>query len=194
MSQRRHRIFTDEQKAKENFPIALMCKVLGVCRSGFYAWCRRPPAKRTLEDADLSVQIRHIHSQSRSSYGSPRVHAALHQVGRRVGRQRVARLMKQAGLCARRKRKFCTTTDSNHGLPVAENLLDRQFSAAEPDAAWVSDITYIWTCEGWLYLAVSIDWFSRRVVGWSMAERMQTDLVLRALQAALGQRVPCSPV
>ena len=167
-----------------------MCALLSVGRSGYYAWCRRLPSKRTLEDSALRSQIRQIHTQSRGSYGSPRVHAALRQAGRRVSRHRVARLMQEEGLCARRKRKFRTTTDSGHALPVAENLLARRFSTPEPDSAWVSDITYIWTREGWLYLAVIIDLFSRRVVGWSMAEHMQADLVLRALQAALGQRVP----
>jgi putative transposase len=175
---------------KANFPIALMCRVLGVCRSGYYAWCRRPPSKHTLEDAALSRQIQHIHTQSRGSYGSPRVQAALRAAGQQVGRHRVARLMKTLGLYACRKRKFRLTTDSNHGLSVSENLLCRQFSVPQPDVAWVSDLTYIWTGEGWLYLAVVIDLFSRRVLGWSMAEHMQTELVLTALQAALGQRSP----
>jgi putative transposase len=167
-----------------------MCRVLDVCRSGYYAWCRRPPSKHTLEDAALSRQIQDIHTQSRGSYGSPRVQAALRSAGQQVGRHRVARLMKKLGLHACRKRKFRLTTDSNHDLRVSENLLCRQFSVPQPDVAWVSDLTYIWTGEGWLYLAVIIDLFSRRVVGWSMAEHMQTELVLTALQAALGQRKP----
>jgi putative transposase len=175
---------------KANFPIALMCRVLGVCRSGYYAWSRRPLSKHSLEDTALRSQIQHIHTQSRGSYGSPRVHAALQAAGQQVGRHRVARLMKMLGLHASRKRKLRLTTDSNHGLSVSENLLCRQFSVPQPDAAWVSDLTYIWTGEGWLYLAVIIDLFSRRVVGWSMAEHMQTELVLTALQAALGQRSP----
>ena len=138
----------------------------------------------------MSQEIKEIHQLSRQTYGSPRIHAALVAKGFQVGRQRVVRLMAKLGISARSKRKFKATTDSGHDLPIAKNVLDRDFTATEPDRAWVADITYIWTTEGWLYLAVIIDLFSRRVVGWSMAEHMRTELVLTALEAALGQRIP----
>jgi transposase InsO family protein len=138
----------------------------------------------------LSQAIKQIHQASRQSYGSPRIHAALAAKGWQVGRHRVVRLMAKLGIGARSKRKFKSTTDSEHDLPIAKNVLNRNFTATEPDRAWVADMTYIWTTEGWLYLAVIIDLFSRRVVGWSMAEHMRTELVLTALEAALGQRIP----
>jgi len=138
----------------------------------------------------LSQQIQAIHKQSRKTYGAPRIHAALKDKGFQVGRHRVARLMSQQGICVRPRRRFKTTTDSNHPFPIAENLLNRDFTTTEPDKAWVADITYIPTAQGWLYLAVIIDLFSRRVVGWSMAEHMRVDLVTSALQAALGHRLP----
>jgi putative transposase len=138
----------------------------------------------------LSQQIKQIHQSSRGTYGSPRIHESLVATGFQVGRQRVVRLMTKLGICARPKRKFKVTTDSGHDLPIAENVLDRDFTATEPDRGWVADMTYVWTTEGWLYLAVIIDLFSRRVVGWSMAEHMRTELVLTALDAALGQRIP----
>ena len=138
----------------------------------------------------MSQEIKEIHQLSRQTYGSPRIHAALVAKGFQVGRQRVVRLMAKLGISARSKRKFKATTDSGHDLPIAKNVLDRDFTATEPDRAWVADITYIWTTEGCLYLAVIIDLFSRRVVGWSMAEHMRTELVLTALEAALGQRIP----
>ena len=136
----------------------------------------------------MSQQIQEIHKQSRKTYGAPRIHAALKDKGFQVGRHRVARLMSQQGICVRPRRRFRTTTDSNHPFPIAENLLKRNFTVKEPDKAWVADITYIPTAQGWLYLAVIIDLFSRRVVGWSMAEHMRVELVTSALQAALGHR------
>jgi putative transposase len=167
-----------------------MCKVLNLARSGYYAWCKRKTSPRTQENEILSDQIKQIHQTSRQSYGSPRIHAALVAKGFQVGRKRVVRLMSKLGIGARPKRKFKATTDSEHDSPIAKNVLDRDFTTAEPDRAWVADMTYIWTTEGWLYLAVIIDLFSRRVVGWSMADHMRTELVLTALEAALGQRVP----
>lgn len=166
-----------------------MCKVLKLARSGYYAWLKRKPSPRTQENQILSQEIQQIYQASRQTYGSPRIHAALVAKGFQVGRQRVVRLMEKLDICARRKRKFKATTDSEHDLPIAQNVLDRDFKTLEPDQAWVADMTYIWTTEGWLYLAVIIDLFSRRVVGWSMAEHMRTELVLTALKAALGQRV-----
>jgi putative transposase len=167
-----------------------MCAVLNLARSGYYAWCKRTASPRTQENEILSQQIKQIHQASRETYGSPRIHASLVATGFQVGRQRVVRLMTKLGICARPKRKFKVTTDSEHDLPIAENVLDRDFTTTEPDRVWVTDMTYVWTTEGWLYLAVIIDLFSRRVVGWSMAEHMRTELVLTALDAALGQRIP----
>jgi transposase InsO family protein len=138
----------------------------------------------------LKEQIKQIHQKSRNSYGSPRIHASLKHKGFNVGRHRVARLMSKLGICVQPKRKFKTTTDSNHPFPIAENVLNRNFTTQQPDQTWVADITYIATTQGWLYLAVVIDLFSRRVVGWSMAEHMRVELVLNALEAALGHRVP----
>jgi putative transposase len=167
-----------------------MCEVLEVSRSGYYAWLRRPPATRTQENQQLKEQIKQIHQKSRNSYGAPRIHAALQHKGFEVGRHRVARLMQQQGICVRPRRRFKSTTDSNHSFPIAENVLNRNFITQQPDSAWVADITYVPTTQGWLYLAVVIDLFSRRVVGWSMAEHMRVELVLNALEAALGHRVP----
>ncbi len=167
-----------------------MCRVLKQSRSGYYAWCNRLASRRTQENAILSHQIQQIYDTSRQSYGSPRIQAALVAQGWSISRQRVVRLMAKLGISARSKRKFKVTTDSKHAWPIAENLLDRDFTTTEPDRVWVADMTYIWTTEGWLYLAVIIDLFSRRVVGWSMAEHMRTEVVLTALEAALGQRQP----
>jgi putative transposase len=167
-----------------------MCKVLKLARSEYYAWCKRKLSPRNQENEILSEQIKQIHESSRQTYGSPRIQAALVARGFKVGRQRVVRLMAKLGICARLKRKFKATTDSKHNLPIAKNILDRNFTTTEPDRSWVADITYIWTAQGWLYLAVIIGQFSRRVVGWSMAEHMRTDLILTALEAALGQRIP----
>jgi len=148
---------------------------------------------RQQENEILSEQIHQIHQDSRQTYGSPRIHASLIAKGFQVGRQRVRRLMAKLGIGARRKRQFkVTTTDSDHAYPVAANVLNRDFTTIEPDCAWVADMTYIATTEGWLYLAVIIDLFSRRVVGWSMAEHMRTELVSTALEAALGHRIPAA--
>lgn len=168
----------------------MICQVLKVSRSGYYAWRNRPPSPRRQENQVLSQQIQEIHQASHQTYGSPRIHASLRTRGFRVSRQRVIRLMAPLGLSARQKRPFKTTTDSKHDLPIAENILERNFTTTEPDRGWVADITYISTAEGWLYLAVILDLFSRRVVGWSMANHMRSDLVLTALNAALGQRIP----
>jgi putative transposase len=167
-----------------------MCDALEVAKSGFYAWRNRPPSQRAQENDHLSQHIEEIHQESRQTYGAPRIHVALQSKGFQVGRHRVARLMAKQGICVRPKRKFQVTTDSNHPFPIVENILNRNFTATEPDKAWVADITYIPTQQGWLYLAVIIDLFSRRVVGWSLADHMRTDLVLNALKSALGQRLP----
>lgn len=168
----------------------MMCRCLDVSRAGYYAWCGRGPSPRAQENAALADAIKDIHTASRGTYGSPRVHAELVELGHELDVKRVARIMAEQGLRGRRKPKFCKTTDSNHDLPVAANVLDRNFEVDEPDRAWVGDITYVWTLEGWLYLAVIVDLFSRRVVGWAIADHMRTELVLDALTAALGSRTP----
>jgi putative transposase len=168
----------------------MMCNALDVSRSGYYAWSKRPPSSRSQEDQQLCEKIQEIHQNSRQSYGSPRIHHSLLAAGFKIGRQRVIRLMGDLGISARTKRRFVKTTDSEHSLPVAENVLSRNFTTGEPDQAWVADITYIPTAEGWLYLAVILDLFSRRVIGWSMDNNMRTELVANALNSALGQRIP----
>ena len=175
---------------KANYPVALMCRVLGVSRSGLYAWSRRGESARHASDAELSERIRAIHASSRSTYGSPRVHQALRREEVRVGRKRVERLMQRDGLRGRIRRRFRRTTDSNHALPVAPNTLNRQFAVDAPDRIWAGDITYIRTRDGWGYLAVILDLHSRLVVGWALADHMRTELVETALIAALGKREP----
>jgi putative transposase len=175
---------------KACYPVALMCRVLQVSRSGYYAWCQRPPAPHTLEDQTLALEVAAIHAESRGRYGSPRVHAELRERGQRTARKRVARLMRAAGLCAREHRRFRRTTDSGHALAIKGNLLARHFAVPAPNSGWVTDITYLWTLEGWLYLAVILDLFSRRVVGWAMSERLERGVALDALQMALSDRQP----
>jgi transposase InsO family protein len=177
-------------REKATFPIALLCTVLGVTRAGFYATQRRPAPARRREDPQLAVYVAAAHAASRGRYGSPRVYQELQAQGHAVGRHRVARLMREQGLRAREKRRFQRTTDAQHGLPVAANVLDRQFTVATPNTAWVSDITYLWTREGWLYLVVILDLFSRRVVGWAVHDRITRQLALDALTMALRQRQP----
>jgi len=180
--------FIDAQKAL--FPVEFMCEQLGVSRSGFYAWRERPESARQQEDKQLAQEVAQAHRDSRGTYGSPRVHAELRARGRRVSRKRVARLMGEQKLAARRRRRSVRTTDSHHSHPVAPNVLERDFSPSQPNSTWATDITYVWTGEGWLYLAVVLDLFSRSVVGWSMSERIDTKLVLGALQMALEGRQP----
>jgi transposase InsO family protein len=175
---------------KATYPVRVLCRTLAVSRAGFYAWHTRPPASRTQQDQQLGVEVRAIHAECRQRYGSPRVHAELRERGHRVGRKRVARLMRQHGLCARRRRRFRITTDSHHPLAVAPNVLARRFAVPAPDTAWVTDITYLWTHEGWLYLAVILDLFSRAVVGWALSARITRHLTLQALTMALGRRRP----
>jgi transposase InsO family protein len=174
------------------FPVQLLCEVLGVSRSGYYAWASRPESARAAADRDLAAAIHVSHEGSRGRYGSPRVHAELRAHGRRVGRKRVARLMRGMGLSARRKRRFRRTTDSAHAFPVAPNRLGRDFTASAPDRVWLSDLTYLWTAEGWLYLAVVLDLFSRRVVGWAMADHLGHELALAALDMAIARQRPAS--
>lgn len=175
---------------KACWPVSLMCRILGLSRSGYYAWERRPPSARRRGDEAIVERICDVHVRSRGTYGSPRVHAALKREGEKVGRRRVARLMRQNGIRARRRRRRRRTTDSQHGLPVAPNLVGRSFTAQAPNRVWAADIKAVWTEEGWLYLAVVLDLFSRKVVGWAMAEHMRAELVLSALKMALWRRRP----
>ena len=167
-----------------------MCSVFEVSRSGYYAWLKQPESRKTQEDLVLSEVIKEIHLESHRTYGSPRVYEELLRRGKRHGRNRVARLMRKDGLKAKTRRKFKATTNSKHDLPVAPNLLDRDFTPKRPNQAWVADITYIWTGEGWLYLAIVLDLFSRAVVGWSMSERMTKKLVIDAFTLAVKRRNP----
>lgn len=174
---------------KASYPLTVLCRVLEVSRSGYYAFEKRGPSKRESSDRELTAQIQEIHQKSRRTYGSPRVHRELREGRRhRVGRKRVARLMRSAAMVGRRRRKFCRTTDSSHGLPVAANLLNRQFGMTRPNQSWVGDVTYIGTVVGWLYLAVILDLFSRRVVGYALSRRNDTQLALAALEAAIQTR------
>lgn len=176
--------------AEKAYPVSLLCRTLNVSRAGFYAWRDRAPAPRARADERLGVEIAAIHAKSRQRYGSPRIHAELAEGRCHTSRKRVARLMRERGLVARRRRRFRVTTDSRHALPVAPNVLARQFACPVPDTAWVTDITYIWTVEGWLYLAVILDLCSRLAVGWAMSERITDDLTLNALRMALARRRP----
>jgi putative transposase len=180
--------FIDVEKAL--WPIGVQCDVLGVSRSGYYAWKGRPEAERVTEDAELVVEIKAAHKTGRGAYGSPRVHRELRAKGRRVGRKRVERLMRREGIAGRKKRRFRKTTDSNHPDPIAPNVLDRHFDVELPDTAWVTDVTYVWTLEGWLYLAVILDLFSRRVVGWSASANNDRALAFSALHRATTARAP----
>lgn len=176
---------------KANYPIALMCHVLAVSRAGLYAWrARSRLCERVREDARLLPEIRAIHAESRGMYGSPRVHAALRRRGVRIARKRAARLMREIGLRGKQRRRFRKTTDSNHTLPIAPNVLDQCFAVDAPDRVWAADITYIPLATGWCYLAVVIDLCSRAVVGWALADHLRTELIEDALLAALGSRAP----
>jgi putative transposase len=178
---------------KTDHPILTLCLYLEVSASGYYDWQRRRlcPGARALEDQALAQEIDQIHTRSRQTYGAPRVAQELRKKGRRHGRKRVARLMKQQGLCGRQKGRYrVRTTDSNHDQPIAPNRLATAPKATTPNQIWVADITYIETKEGWLYLAAILDLYSRKIVGWAMSERIDTVLVLKALAMALLHRCP----
>jgi transposase InsO family protein len=180
--------FIEAEKA--HFPVDFMCQQLGVSRSGYYAWKERPESERNKADRALAEVVTAVHQESRGRYGSPRVHAELRARGQRVSRKRVARLMRQHDIAARKRRRFVRTTDSRHTQPVAPNVLERNFSPGQPNSTWATDITYVGTRQGWLYLAVVLDLFSRKVVGWSMSEHIDRHLVLNALDMALKGRQP----
>jgi transposase InsO family protein len=176
---------------QETWPIRVMCATLEVSPAGYYAWLRRPPSFQEQRREALLVLIQGIHAEVKQRYGSPRIHATLTARGEACSVNTVAKLMRQNDIRAKSARKFrCRATDSNHTLPVAENLLDRQFDLGAPNEAWVADITYIPTREGWLYLAVVEDLYSRKVVGWSMAATMESRLVVDALEMAVKRRLP----
>ena len=174
---------------QQEFPVTALCAVLQVARSGYYAWQQRPPSTRATEDATLLPRIRDIHRASRGTYSSPRIHAELQAQGYRCARKRVARLMREAGLvgCPQPSPPRTTQADPTAVIP---DLLQRDFSATAPNQKWVADITYVATREGWLYLALVVDLFSRMVVGWAMLPQMTRDLVLLALQMAIHRRQP----
>jgi putative transposase len=178
------------QQEQAAHPVATMCRILGVSPSGYYVWRHRPPSARAVADQALLEQIRTIHAQSRHTYGAPRVHAELRDMGVRCGRKRVARLMRQAGIEGVHRRRRMRTTIPDPTAAPAPDLVARAFGAERPDRLWVADVTYIRTWAGWLYLAIVLDAFSRRVVGWAMADHLQTELVVEALNMAVWNRRP----
>jgi transposase InsO family protein len=180
--------FIDQHK--DQWPVRLLCATLEVSPAGYYAWQRRPRSAQEQRRAALVVAIRAIHAEVKARYGSPRIHAELVARGHACSVTTVAKLMRQHGIAAKTKRKFRHTTDSDHDLPVAPNLLDRQFNPSGANESWVADITYIPTRDGWLYLAAVEDLYSRRVVGWAMADHVQSRLVVDALEMAVQRRLP----
>lgn len=182
------------ERRRNRFPVRQMCRLLAVSASGFYAWCKRPESARTHRDRGLLAKVRQVHEASKGVYGSPRVHAELVAQGISVGRHKIAQLMRSARLrgCPKRRYRATTKRDPNH--PVAHNLLKRNFTADAPNRRWAGDITYIPTRQGWLYLAVVIDLYSRRVVGWSMDRRSGRRLVVDALRMAVEARRPQGPL
>jgi hypothetical protein len=166
---------------KARLPTRRLCAALSVSRSGYYAWAHRPPSRRAVGDAKLIPVIRACYTKSRATYGSPRILRDLRALDYRIARKRVARLMRQEGLSARPPRRYRATTDSKHTLPIAPNVVARRFRADGPNRVWVTDMTYVWTWEGWLFLAAIVDVFSRRIVGWAVADHLLTELALEAL-------------
>ena len=175
-------------------PAAVMCRALGVSESGYHAWRTRPPSRRARRDAELTTLIRAAHEESNGIYGAPNIHRELRDQGVRIGKKRVARLMKRASLVGVTRRRFCVTTRRDENARRAPDLVDRNFTADGPNKLWVSDITYIPTWAGFLFLAVVLDAWSRRIVGWAMATHLRTELVLDALNMAVTQRRPANVV
>jgi putative transposase len=176
------------------YGVATRCRGLAVSASGYYAWCKRPASIRARADAELTSRITAIHQYARGTYGTPRIHEELLAANIHVGRKRVARLIKAAGLCGVSRRKWVATTVREHGARPAPDLVERNFVAAAPNRLWVADITYLPTWAGFLYLAVVLDTFSRRIVGWAMETHLRTELVLQALNLALWQRRPAAVI
>jgi transposase-like protein len=183
-------IFAFIEQHRDLWSVTVLCRTLGVSAGGFYAWRNRPTSSHQQRRDALVVEIKSIHAQVKQRYGSPRIHAELNDRGVACSLNTVAKLMHENGIKAQTARKFVTTTDSNHKLPVAQNILERQFDATKPNERWVADITYIPTREGWLYLAAVEDLYSRKVVGWSMADHLESRLVVDALQMAITTRWP----
>ena len=167
-----------------------MCRVLRVSRSGYYRWLKRKPSRRKLDNQRLDTEIREIYDSSKGRYGSPKITQELRDRGRRVGKNRVAKRMRKAGLRSKIRRQYRVTTNSKHNFPVAPNLLERNFTAQAPDKVWVSDITYLATSSGWLYLTVIIDLFSRMVIGWALSNSLGHEMVVTALKRAIIRRRP----
>ena len=167
-----------------SFPASLMCQTLEVDNSGCYAWLKRPESPRSLENRRLLMEIKVAHKESKKAYGSPRIHAELNEKGNSCSRHRVARLMRDNGIVSKHKKKFRITTNSNHSYPIAENLLQRQFDVSQPGECGVSDITYVPTLEGWLYLAITLDLFHRKIIGWAMDRWISGQLAIDALKRA----------
>lgn len=176
------------------FRVEKMCQVLEVSRSGYYAWIKRPKSNRKKLNEELVERIKKIFNQSRQTYGSPRITHVLKNQGISCSKNRVARLMKENNIRPKTKRKFKATTNSKHNYPVADNILNRNFNPTEPNQAWVADITYIPTDEGWLYLAAVVDLFNRKVVGWAMDSTMTKELVASALKQAIGRHNPSAGI
>lgn len=173
---------------REAFKVGRMCKILNVSRTGFYAWVKRPESRRSRQNRYFEQKIRKIHEAVNKIYGAPKVYEELKDQGESCGKNRVARIMRNAGIKSKTKMKFKATTNSRHNFPVAPNLLDQQFNVNIPNKVWVADITYIHTAEGWLYLAALMDLYSRRIVGWSMGRRMTRQLTIDALNMAITNR------
>ncbi len=180
--------FVDQKKAF--FPVHRLCKVLRVSESGYYAWVSRPASQRQRDDMVFLAHIRDQHARNYRCYGRQRMSAELKSQGIVIGERRVARLMRDNGIAVVRSRKFKRTTDSNHSHHIAPNLLDGNFQTSVPNEKWAGDISYLWTAEGWLYLAVIIDLYSRRVIGWAVSDRLKRDLPIAALQRAIALRQP----
>jgi transposase InsO family protein len=175
---------------KANFPVTVLCDILGVQRSGFYAWCTRPPAASSTRRVQLASKVRAVHEMSRGAYGSPRVHRELREQGEVVSEKTIAKVMRQERLEGRRRKRHKVTTDSRNTRRIAPNLLKRNFTTEAPNRVWVTDVTAIWTSTGWTYLSAILDLFSRRVVGWATSENNDTELALTALRMAVGCRHP----
>ena len=179
------------KKNEDTFEVSAMCKTFNVSRSGYYSWKQRPASSTSQRAESLTAEIEEIHLKRKGVYGSPRVHQELLDRGHDCCVNTVAKLMRNAGVRAKTKKKFIATTNSNHDRPVAKNVLDRQFdSATKPNEIWLSDITYIWTDQGWMYLAVVLDLFTRKVVGWSCDDSMTSQLVCDAMQNAIDRARP----
>jgi putative transposase len=186
----KYRVIRETAKENNKYSIEKMCRKLKVSRSGYYQWCKRDDSPRKKKDRELKEIILAIYIKYKKRYGSPRIHDELHDTEIPCSKKRVERLMRELGIRAQHKRQFRVTTNSKHNYPVAPNLLNRQFRVNAPNRVWVTDITYIRTFEGWLYLAAVMDLFSRKIVGWSMSKTMTTDLAISALKMAIRHRRP----